>query len=360
MRGCLRKILRKLTGGCYSRILVFILSSMFWVWTVSIIAEWRWGYGQENSFTIVEKIHQTQSTSIMKNVGDKENYVKEKPVGMDDIMAERTSVMKNACLKHGLHIQGSDALHKINPWEYFINLKHSLVWCNVFKSASTSWMYIFNVLAGYKPKFLKKTKKVPLMLARAKYPRPSKELLKEVLSLTNVTSLIIGRNPFERLVSAYKDKIYGALPGTFHDKMRRTITHKYRNINVPKGKKLPVGFIPTFKEFVRYIVDENFKQNTPEMHWAPVYSFCNPCQVNFNSIAKFETLSEDTEFILKKIKATDIDIEKKNSAKDGKSSHEVTRTYLKELTKNLYKQLVDVYRIDFDLFGYQIPEYDKL
>ena len=82
--------------------------------------------------------------------------------------------------------------------------------------------------------------------------------------------------------------------------------------------------------------------------------------MNFNSIAKFETLSDDTEFILKKIKAEDIDIEKKNSAKDGKSSNEVTRTYLRELTKNLYRQLVDVYRIDFDLFGYVIPEYDKL
>jgi len=352
--------LRKVGGGCYSRVLMFILSSMFWVWTVSVIADWRWGNGLEKTVTIVEKIYKTQPTFNTKDVDDKEKNLSEKPFDMNDIMAERTSVMKKACQKHGLDMRGSDGLHQINPWEYFINKEHSLVWCNVFKSASTSWMYILNVLAGYKPKFLKKTKKVPLMLARAKYPRPSKELLKEVLSLRNVTSLIIGRNPFERLVSAYRDKIYGALPGTFHDKMRRTITHTYRNVNVPKGKKLPAGFIPTFKEFVRYIVDENFKQNTPEMHWAPVYSFCNPCQVNFNSIAKFETLSDDTDFILKKINAADVDIEKKNSAKDGKSSHEVTRTYLRELTKNLYTQLVDVYRIDFDLFGYEVPEYEKL
>ena len=83
-------------------------------------------------------------------------------------------------------------------------------------------------------------------------------------------------------------------------------------------------------------------------------------QVHINSIAKFETLSEDTEFVLKKIKATDISIEKKNSAKDGKSSHEVTRTYLKHLDTSLYQKLVDVYRIDFDLFGYQVPKYNML
>ena len=87
------------------------------------------------------------------------------------------------------------------------------------------------------------------------------------------------RNPFERLVSAYKDKIREALPGTLHDKMRRKITHKYRNVAVPRGKKLSPSLIPTFKEFVQYIVDENAMHNAPEMHWFPVYSFCNPCQV---------------------------------------------------------------------------------
>jgi hypothetical protein len=61
--------------------------------------------------------------------------------------------------------------------------------------------------------------------------------------------------------------------------MRRKITRTYRNVNVPKGRKLQTSFIPSFKEFVKYIVDENSSQNTPEMHWAPVYNFCNPCQV---------------------------------------------------------------------------------
>jgi chondroitin 4-sulfotransferase 11 len=75
---------------------------------------------------------------------------------------------------------GNDSLHKPNPWEFLINNKYQLVWCNVFKAASTSWMYNFNLLAGYSPLFLKKTNIVPLSLARKKYPRPS---LQEVGSL---------------------------------------------------------------------------------------------------------------------------------------------------------------------------------
>ena len=36
---------------------------------------------------------------------------------------------------------------QVNPWEYFINRERKFVWCNVFKSASSSWMYGFNNVA---------------------------------------------------------------------------------------------------------------------------------------------------------------------------------------------------------------------
>ena len=87
------------------------------------------------------------------------------------------------------------------------------------------------------------------------------------------------RNPLERLISAYREKIQGALPGTLHDKLRRRITTDFRGVAVPKTRKLPVKFIPTFREFVHYLIREFSNDKVPEMHWAPVYSFCNPCQV---------------------------------------------------------------------------------
>ena len=108
-------------------------------------------------------------------------------------MLQRQSALKEGCKKHGLDLPGKDPLHQANPWEYFINREHKFVWCNVFKSASTSWMYVFNILAGYSEQFLKKTNRIPLTLARDRYPRPSLELLQSFLQLDNVTSLLIGR-----------------------------------------------------------------------------------------------------------------------------------------------------------------------
>ena len=45
-------------------------------------------------------------------------------------------------------------LSGMNPWEYLIDGHHNLAWCNVFKAASSSWMWIFNILAGYEEDYL--------------------------------------------------------------------------------------------------------------------------------------------------------------------------------------------------------------
>lgn len=109
------------------------------------------------------------------------------------VMRDRRKTKEDVCHKAGLDVKGNDTLHKVNPWEYFINHQYKLVWCNVFKSASTSWMYIFNILAGYSESFLEKTKAVPLQLARDKYRRPTIDSLLNILKDSDVTSLIIGR-----------------------------------------------------------------------------------------------------------------------------------------------------------------------
>ena len=108
----------------------------------------------------------------------------------------------------------------------------------------------------------------------------------------------------ERLVSAYRDKIHGALPGTLHDKLRRRITKDFRGVLVPKTRSLPEKFIPTFREFVQYLVREFSKGKVPDMHWAPVYSFCNPCQVGkaqpegFNIFNIYITFIQKPDFLL--------------------------------------------------------------
>jgi hypothetical protein len=39
---------------------------------------------------------------------------------------------------------------------------------------------------------------------------------------------------------------------------------------------------------------------SPDMHWAPAYTFCTPCQFNLSTIILFETQESDTRYILER------------------------------------------------------------
>jgi hypothetical protein len=53
-----------------------------------------------------------------------------------------------------------------------------------------------------------------MTIARDFYPRPSKEELIEAMN--NSLSFIVARHPLERLVSGFRDKILGAVKGTYN------------------------------------------------------------------------------------------------------------------------------------------------
>ncbi|XP_014249508.1 carbohydrate sulfotransferase 11 isoform X2 [Cimex lectularius] len=275
-------------------------------------------------------------------------------------MFYRKQKMKEACARYGLDKSGNDSLHKPNPWEFLINKKYHIVWCNIFKAASTSWMYNFNVLAGYRANFLKRTNIVPLQLARRRYPRPTLAELKAALN--NSFSFIIVRHPLERLLSAYRDKIQYALPNTPHQKLGNEIVLKYRK-QYENGVKKDLSHQPrwpTMSEFVNYLVDAKRKGEPLDMHWAPMTEFCTPCQISFDIIIKFETLQEDQKYLIELVGVQDkIKPEWKNPSK-GKVTAEVLYSYYSQLTVTQILQLYNIYRYDFELFEYNIQEYVEM
>lgn len=58
---------------------------------------------------------------------------------------ERTKQLNKVCRERKLLV----SKYEPRPWEFFISPGHNLVWCNVFKAASTMWMYYFNVLGEF-------------------------------------------------------------------------------------------------------------------------------------------------------------------------------------------------------------------
>ncbi|KAF2878661.1 hypothetical protein ILUMI_27510 [Ignelater luminosus] len=271
-------------------------------------------------------------------------------------LEERKKYLKQACKNFGLDIPGNDSLHKPNPWEFLVNKKYHLVWCNVFKAASTSWMYNFNLLAGYSPKFLKQTKLVPLSLARQKYPRPSLSALRQAFN--NSVSFLIVRHPFERLLSAYRDKLQFSLPHTYHRKLGNEIIAKYRHNSNNKVRVAKQKW-PTFPEFVRFLLDSVKHAQILDMHWTPITEFCTPCMFDFDIIAHTETLQEDQEYLIQKAKLQNIIKPEWKNPGRGTTSEQI-KIYYSQLTRAQILQLYHIYRYDFELFNYSLRGYLEL
>ncbi|XP_043477439.1 carbohydrate sulfotransferase 11 isoform X1 [Leptopilina heterotoma] len=272
-------------------------------------------------------------------------------------LGDRRNFLTEKCIQEGLDRSGNDSLHRANAWEFLINREYHLIWCNVFKAASTSWMYNFNLLAGYSPQFLKATKAVPVYLARQRYPRPTAEELGKFLN--DSISFLIVRHPFERLLSGYRDKFEQSLPHTFHSKLGSYIVSHYRQRSKKGGGKQGPRY-PLFDEFVRWLLCEWRAGKELDMHWTPVVSFCTPCQVRFDVIAKFETLHDDQNYLIKKAGVGHIIKPEWQNPTRGAQTKDVIKHYYKQLSINQVNDLYGMFRYDFILFDYSPAEYIAL
>ena len=84
-------------------------------------------------------------------------------------------------------------------------------------------------------------------------------------------------------MSAYRDKILGSKSNNIYENLRNKICIFSHNQDRSRSRR----FVPTFKEFVAFILHENDEGNRLDEHWAPVYSFCNPCQVKIWHLTAF-------------------------------------------------------------------------
>lgn len=104
------------------------------------------------------------------------------------------------------------------------------------------------------------------------------------------------RNPIERLVSAYRNKIEhpntdNPSEQTIWDDIRSMILQQYRGINENTDPPYP-----TFSEFVKFLGDSDLADMNE--HYKPMTALCQPCAVHYHYIGNFATLRRDGDKIL--------------------------------------------------------------
>lgn len=176
--------------------------------------------------------------------------------------------------------------------------------------------------------------------------------------LRNYLKFIFAREPFERLLSAYRNKFTRSYNTAFHKRYGTKIISRYR-LN-PEPAALEKGNDVTFNEFVQYLVDPRTqREDSFNEHWERMHSLCHPCLINYNVVGKYETLETDAQAVLS-LAGVDGKLQFPTSGKSTRTDGNMAEHFFKQISPYHQKKLYKLYRMDFVLFNYSKPEYLKI
>ncbi|XP_075992675.1 carbohydrate sulfotransferase 11 [Anticarsia gemmatalis] len=249
---------------------------------------------------------------------------------------------------------GLDDLPRSQLEHILIDEERKLLYCYVPKVACTNWKRVLMILAGKWNNT--DVLSIPGNLAHAPgmfrnlsaVSRPERDFM-----LENYHKMIIVRNPFERLLSAYRNKLEGETPSAkyFQDRVGRRIIKVYREN--PSNESLEYGNDVTFKEFALFLTNksEELADVVNNEHWAPITNLCHPCLIKYTLVGKYETLLDDSLLALNTINAHNVEFPR--LAHTGGTAEKL-HTYFSQLDLPLIRRLYKLYKHDYRIFNYDL------
>ncbi|XP_006817748.1 carbohydrate sulfotransferase 11-like [Saccoglossus kowalevskii] len=217
---------------------------------------------------------------------------------------------------------------------------YSIFYCPTAKVASTNWRKVLLVLRGT---FTNVSEILSnRVVYQSNHPNLGSYTKTEIeIRMRTYTKFMFSRHPIHKLLSAYLDKLGDSPQWVFLKKIRPWMTE--------------VDKI-SFSDFVNYILKTD--SNQLNKHWGLIKNKCNPCNIDFDILGKFETLSEDSKGILNAISASEIvDFPSYATHRTSSASLDVLAKYYSQLSKQQTERLYSKYETDFRLFDYNAVEF---
>lgn len=234
------------------------------------------------------------------------------------------------------------------------NDDHKLLYCYLPKVACTQWKKILAILNGSLPKV--SLDLIPIELAHADAMHPYLfELSDDEIRyrLRHYTAFLFVRHPLERFVSAYRDKFLNMETGkVINEAYAAEIMAQQR----PAASGSKTASVPpsqaniTFEEFARWSSNprSSFLVRNQE-HWRPMVDMCYPCLIHYDIIGRLETLQRDAALVLRTANITDLTFPHVKPSSTWKH----VGPMMSALDPALAKVLLEKYRDDFGVFGYE-------
>ena len=165
------------------------------------------------------------------------------------------------------------------------------------------------------------------------------------------------REPFERILSAYKDKfVYPRFPRPMLQLHGTAILRTAR----PNASQSALDKLDdiTFREFIEYLVTKGSNKSTPVMdwHWDNYVNICGMCAVNYDFIGHYETFDQDLADFKE---AAGLSLQQARrfyaQANNKSSTASSMLSYYSEIPKQWIDILGWLYRANFEMFGYNFP-----
>ncbi|KAM9836229.1 carbohydrate sulfotransferase 10 [Aulostomus maculatus] len=296
--------------------------------------------------------HPSDQSSVAATVTDWESVVE-----------KRNQLLSSVCMNSSLRNLSHVSISKFVLDRIFVCDKHRILFCQTPKVGNTQWKKVLIVLNGA----FSSVEKIPENLVhdhdKNGLPRLSSLSPQEITHRLNTYfKFFIVRDPFERLISAFKDKFIKNPrfePWYKHD-IAPAIIRKYRKSHRDSGTTA-AGL--HFEDFVRYLGDVEGRRRMDRqfgehiIHWVTYAELCAPCEINYNVLGHHETLEQDAPHILR---AAGIDeLVSYPAIPPGITRYNKTKvqSYFSGISKRDIRRLYARYQGDFELFGYPRPDF---
>ena len=284
----------------------------------------------------------------------------------DELMKLRKEKLNRMCDGH--FISPNAVTSSLTNLRLLTNRK--FLWCPVHKVATTD-MYEKIVLLSDKG-ISTSDFDMPYHAAEKVLNKISTKFLRTTKDLK---SLLIVRHPFERIVSAFRDKLERTHPDTdfyyqrygarivqlFRAKAKKALGDDFLSKENNYGAPLPVipksrrkDYLPTFWEFVQFLLHTGVY--TDDTHWHPITQSCPVCSIDFDFILKMENLKLEQDSFVRKMGWYSIlngtEQRKNHNEYHNMTMSQITQLYLKDVADTDIVMLYNRYKADFLLFDY--------
>ena len=179
--------------------------------------------------------------------------------------------------------------------------------------------------------------------------------------LQNYWKFIIVRNPLERLLAAFLNKLSSTLAK--QEKVRnefeiikRKILTKYNpemfRVLVNSNYTHPVRL--DFESYIKWILDTpSYSLNE---HFAPLTALAQPCRVQYNFYGNFKLYSADMNAIIDKLKAPKKYFINGNYHDSGSTTEDKMAQYYPQVSKEVKLKLAEHIAEDLDFYYTLFPE----